>query len=238
MGRGALGCLALTGLASLCANRLLDKRAQGVQKYLSLSLRPGGVERDSRLATRASGATEERTGVEDQRGTTSQAGPQACQRTSGVAGLEAGGLATAGALQRSGGAVPLSGLTVGRSLASAPGASTGVSSPRGSGVEHLLGKEGVTGSNPVVGSTVRCTRRSRYRPEPVLAVPACVRLCRLRRLRPSGGLTAVGDIGGRGRSRPAAPRRTETIAVPGGDGTIDDLGGIREGHGQGEVRAQ
>jgi len=27
-----------------------------------------------------------------------------------------------------------------------------ISSPRGSGVEHFLGKEGVTGSNPVVGS--------------------------------------------------------------------------------------
>src|SRR5579864_7410349 len=63
-----------------------------------------------------------------------------------------------GTLQGSGGAVRLSGLTVGRGFGpEALGASTGVSSPRGSGVEHLLGKEGVTGSNPVVGSNVRRT---------------------------------------------------------------------------------
>src|SRR4030095_15046871 len=44
------------------------------------------------------------------------------------------------------------GLTVGNAQARASGESIGVSSPRGSGVEHFLGKEGVTGSNPVVGS--------------------------------------------------------------------------------------
>jgi hypothetical protein len=48
--------------------------------------------------------------------------------------------------------VEFCGLTVGDALAPASGESTGVSSPRGSGVEHFLGKEGVTGSNPVVGS--------------------------------------------------------------------------------------
>ena len=36
--------------------------------------------------------------------------------------------------------------------ASGRGRFTVIACPRGSGVEHFLGKEGVTGSNPVVGS--------------------------------------------------------------------------------------
>src|SRR5215210_6774914 len=39
------------------------------------------------------------------------------------------------------------------------------SCPRGSGVEHFLGKEGVTGSNPVVGSTTPPAIRSLPRSE-------------------------------------------------------------------------
>ncbi len=57
-----------------------------------------------------------------------------------------------GALHVLGEDVGSRGLTVRDVQARALGESTGVSSPRGSGVEHFLGKEGVTGSNPVVGS--------------------------------------------------------------------------------------
>src|SRR5260221_11138780 len=60
--------------------------------------------------------------------------------------------ANEGALHKWGEDIGSRGLTVGDVPARASGESTGVSSPRGSGVEHFLGKEGVTGSNPVVGS--------------------------------------------------------------------------------------
>jgi hypothetical protein len=60
--------------------------------------------------------------------------------------------ANEGALHELGEDIGSRGLTVGDVQAPASGEPTGVSSPRGSGVEHFLGKEGVTGSNPVVGS--------------------------------------------------------------------------------------
>src|SRR6185295_8573319 len=67
--------------------------------------------------------------------------------------LKAGDGRAARGLQRRGGGCRIRRFwPLGPVPAVAVGESTGVSSPRGSGVEHFLGKEGVTGSNPVVGS--------------------------------------------------------------------------------------
>jgi hypothetical protein len=64
------------------------------------------------------------------------------------------------ALQSGIGGIYSKGLPVDPAPASETGGLTASFCPRGSGVEHFLGKEGVTGSNPVVGSMGREKGRS------------------------------------------------------------------------------
>ena len=89
--------------------------------------------------------------------------------------------------------------------------------PRGSGVEHFLGKEGVTGSNPVVGSRIRI----------------CV---------PDGhGSSVGGEVeGGSGRQatihiQPAPLQVEHPCRAPRSDQRVRPSGEASEDHGEGKV---